>query len=91
MTDVVDAEARARLETHERVCTERYGNIRSALGEIRENMREDRVTKAAAEKSIHDRFNAISGRMWAAVAGALVVTVGALGTLVFYLLTRGSH
>lgn len=83
--------SKTRLDTHEKICTERYGNIWDALKDIKADMQADRVARATLDKAVHDRFNAISGRMWAAVAGALIVTLGAFGALAFYLLTKSSR
>lgn len=90
MSDARDAEAHHKIDTHEKVCAERYGNIWEALKGIRADMTADRTARAEAEAVIHGRFNTISNRMWAALATIVVAAVGGLGTTVFYLLTR-SH
>lgn len=43
---------------------------------------------------IHDRLNSLSNRMWAAAVGVLVMAVtsllGGLGTILVFILTRGT-
>lgn len=91
MTEPHESAALHRIETHEKVCAERYGNIWEALKGIRADMSADRATRAAADQVVHTRFNTMSNRMWAALAAALVAAVGGLAITVFYLLTNGHH
>lgn len=72
-----DNEALARIDTHEKVCAERYGNIWDKLGSIERQF-----------ATVHTRFNSISNRMWAAVAGVCGASVLGLAAVVFHLLTR---
>lgn len=76
--------AHARMDTHEAVCAERYKGIINSLNEVKAML----LTQAS---DTHERLNTISSRMWVAVTGVLGVTVVGLGTLVFYLLTRGTR
>lgn len=55
-------DALMRIDTHEKVYAERYGNIWEKLSSIE--------TQFA---TVHQRFNTISTRMWLAVAGALLM------------------
>lgn len=91
MTDAEsrDMEARALLNTHEKVCAERYGNIWEALKDIKADMQADRVARSTSDATVHARFNTISGRMWAAVVGVCAAAVLGLGAVTFHLLTRG--
>lgn len=73
-----DSEALARIDTHEKVCAERYGNIWTKLGSIETQF-----------STVHARFNTISNRMWGAVAGVCASSVLGLAVVVFHLLTRG--
>lgn len=78
-----DFEARAQLGTHIEVCTERYGNIWQALNDIKSTMQANNTVT-------HNRFTAISNRMWAAVATVCGASVLGLAAVTFHLLTR-SH
>lgn len=78
-----DHEARARQDTHEQVCTERYGSIDKQLFEIKETLRAQSV-------QYNDRFNGLSSRMWGILIGSFGGTLVACGALVFFLITR-SH
>lgn len=89
MTDRTADQVEGRLDTHEKVCTERYGNIWDALKDLKNTANADRISRASSDQSIHDRFNAISARMWTAVASVCGAAVVGLGAVVFYLLTRG--
>lgn len=95
MSDVVDHEARAAIGTHEKVCVERYGNIWSALTDIKSDAAADRVARAKADEVIHTRFNTISNRMWAAVAGvcaaAVLALLGGTAFLIAHLLQKTTH
>ncbi len=79
-------EALHRIEGHEKVCVERYGNIWSAVSRIE-------AGQLANAQTQHDRFNIISNRMWAIliwVAGTSVVgLLGGFAALFFWMLTRG--
>ncbi len=82
-------EARAQISTHEKVCSERYGNIWDALKDIKASMQADRIAHATQDAATHLRFNTISGRMWASVVSVCGAAVLGLGVVVFHLLTRG--
>lgn len=71
------AMAHMKIEHHEKVCAERYGNIWDRLGSIETQF-----------STMHDRFNTISNRMWIAVTLVCGVAVLGLGARVFHLLTR---
>lgn len=77
------------LDAHEKVCVERYGNIWDALKDIKAQMNADRIARATAESLVHERFNTISGRMWAALASVAVAAVSATAAFIFHLLTKG--
>lgn len=82
---VKDHRARAKQDTHEEVCTERYGNIDKQPSDIKDTLRAQSV-------QYNDRFNGLSGRMWGILVGSFGGTVIACGALVFFLLTqRGAH
>lgn len=87
-SETVDHQARAKLDTHEKVCAERYGNIWSALNDIKGDLQADRSARASSDASVHERFNSISTRMWAAVASVCGASVLGLAAVVFHLLTR---
>ncbi len=76
-----DHAARARQDTHEKVCTERYGNIDKQLSEIKETLRAQSV-------QYNERFNGLSGRMWGMLIGSFGGTLVACGGLVFFLITQ---
>lgn len=84
-----DIEAHHKIDTHEKVCAERYGNLWEAVKRIESGMAADRVSRAAGDHATHDRFNTISNRMWWAMAAVATAGVGAFGALGFHLLTRG--
>jgi hypothetical protein len=74
----------ADLSSHEKVCTERYGNINHQLVMLRASLDAQSVQFSA-------RFNTISSRMWTAALGIAVgamCAAGALVVLVFNLLQR---
>lgn len=85
----MDREAHHKIDSHEKVCTERYGAIWTALQDIKRDMSVDRSARASNDAVIHNRFNTISNRMWVAVAGTAVAAVGGLATIAFYLMTHG--
>lgn len=86
---VRDHEAHSKIDAHEKVCVERYGNIWEALKEIKSALQAERIERATAGKVIHDRFNTISNRMWAALATVAVSAATACAVVVFYIMTRG--
>lgn len=83
-----DIEIRARLETHEKVCAERYGNIWDALKDIKSSMQADRIAHATSDAATHTRFNTISNRMWAAVFSVCAGAIMAMMAMAFHLITR---
>lgn len=89
MTEARDSEAHHKIDTHEKVCAERYGNIWEALKGIRADMSTDRAARATADQVVHDRFNTVSNRMWAALAAVSAASIAGIGALAFYLMTRG--
>ncbi len=89
MTDTVrDAEAHHKIDTHEKVCSERYGAVWTALQDIKRDMSNDRSSRAASDTVIHDRFNTISNRMWLAVTGVCGAAVVGLFVIAYHLLTK---
>lgn len=76
--ETIDAQARAELQGHIDVCTERYGNIWDKLGSIERQF-----------SDVHNRFNLISNRMWSLVVGTCGAAIFGLAGVCFYLLTRG--
>lgn len=72
---------RLELGAHERICTERYTSIDKSLNELKAML-------LVQGSDFHGRLNTISNRMWAGVIGALGMTIIALATVVFYLVTR---
>lgn len=81
MTDTVDHEARADLQGHLDVCSERYGSLWKAIADLK-------TTLDKLEVVMHGRLNTISNRIWAAVVSALGLSVVGLAGMVMYLLTR---
>lgn len=77
-----DHEARRDILTHIKVCEERYGSLWTALTDIKSMM-------ATHNAVTHERFTAISNRMWSLVAGVCGAAVLGLAAVVFHLLTRG--
>ncbi len=84
-----DSEAHHKIDAHEKVCAERYGNLWEAVKRIEQGMADDRSIRSALDAATHIRFNAISARMWTVMFSALGGTVVGCAGLVFYLLTRG--
>lgn len=79
---VIDQDARREILTHVKVCEERYGNLWAAVSDIKAMM-------TAHNAVTHERFTAISNRMWSVVAGVCGASVLGLAAVVFHLLTRG--
>lgn len=89
MTDEgIDYVARSRQEKHEAVCTERYGNLWAAISDLKKGITDVQIMLGESNTQHHSRFNAISSRMWGIMLGSLGGTIVALGSIVFYLLTR---
>ena len=77
-----DHEAHHKIDSHEKVCAERYGNLWTAIKELKEDVRRNGIES-------NSRLTAMSNRMWALViAGGGSGFLG-LAVLVFYLLTKG--
>lgn len=70
----------ARLDTHEKVCAERYDVITKNLAELKMQL-------AHGQTQNHDRFNSLSSRMWTLLSASLGMTIAALAALAFFLLT----
>lgn len=81
MTEIVDHEARADLQGHVDVCSERYGSLWAAVTELKAQL-------AKLEVVMHGRLNTISNRIWTAVTAALGITILGLAAVVFHLLTK---
>lgn len=78
--DEIDHEARRDILTHIKVCEERYGSLWMALNDIKAML-------ATHNAVTHERFTAISGRMWSLVVWACSMSIVGLAGVVFYLLT----
>ncbi len=92
MTDTEDfsaLRAHHKIETHEKVCTERYGAVWSALQDIKRDMSSDRISRASADTVIHGRFNTMSNRMWVAMGGTAVAAILGLASLLILIISRG--
>ena len=83
MTEISrDHEAHFKIETHEKVCAERYGNLWSAVQRIE-------ATILAHNAASDTRLTALSNRMWALVIGGAGGAALGLAAVIFHLLTRG--
>jgi hypothetical protein len=82
MTDARDHEAHHKIDTHEKVCAERYGNLWSAVQRIE-------ATILTHNATADTRMTALSNRMWALVIGGASAGFLGLAAVVFHLLTRG--
>lgn len=80
--NVADREARADHAQHLAVCTERYGNIDHKLNELKAQVLAMGITN-------HERFNALSNRMWAFTGSMLGLCVIGIAGLVVLIITRG--
>lgn len=80
MTDR-DLEAHHKIDSHEKVCAERYGNLWSAVQRIE-------ATLLSHNASADTRMTALSNRMWALVVGGGSAAILGIAALVFHLLTR---
>lgn len=77
-----DLEAHHKMDTHEKVCAERYGNLWDAIKDLRRTIGDHNT-------STDVRLTAIANRMWsllAVVAGGAIVGLAALA---MYMLTKG--
>lgn len=74
----------ARIDTHEKVCAERYDAINKGLSELKMQL-------ANGQTQNHDRFNSLSSRMWTLLSASLGMTIAALAVLAFFLLTTRPH
>lgn len=89
-SDPADARtALHQLDTHEKVCTERYGNIWKALNDLKSDVAGVQNSVQQANTQHHDRFNVMSGRMWALLAWVAGTSIIGLGSLAFYFMTKG--
>lgn len=79
MTDAVDGQARADLRSHLDVCTERYGNLWTAVNRMEKTLNEYQTQN-------HARFNMISTRMWTIVTSSLGATILGLAFVIFSLI-----
>lgn len=84
-----DLEAHHKIDAHEKVCAERYGNLWEAVKRIETGMADDRAVRSTLDAATHIRFNAISSRMWAVLFAVCGSSIGALAFLVGYLLLKG--
>lgn len=82
MADEIDHEARRDILMHIKVCEERYGSLWTAMNDIKAMI-------ATHNTITHERFTAISNRMWSLVVWVCGTSVLGLGAIAFYLLTRG--
>lgn len=84
MTDeVIDHDARADLKGHMDVCTERYGNLWSAIKDLKESTNADRIARTAVDTLTHQRFNTISNRMFTMLCGVTGASIAGLCAVVF--------
>lgn len=87
MSDSVrDHEAHFKIDTHEKVCAERYGNLWESLKRVERDMAADRAARAASDATAHARFNVISNRMWLFLAAICTVSTGAVSVMAWELL-----
>lgn len=84
--------AEHRMDAHERVCTERYGNIDKQLVEIKQaiaSQADSLNTKMDQyQTQNHERFNGISGRVYGLMVSSLGGLVVGLAVVVFYMMTH---
>lgn len=90
-----DYEAHHKIDSHEKVCTERYQNLWAAIQDLKAvaaaQNSDIKVTMASHNTTNDLRLTAIANRMWslmAVVAGGAIV---GLGVLAFFLLTNRPH
>lgn len=89
MTDeTIDHSARSDLQGHMDVCTERYGNLWSAIKDLKESVNADRIARAGADALTHQRFNTISNRMFTIVCGVCAASVVGLAAVVFKMMFK---
>lgn len=82
MSDARDFEAHHKIDTHEKVCAERYGNLWDAIKDLK-------LVVGNHNTSTDVRLTAIANRMWsllAVVAGGAIVGLGALA---LFIMTKG--
>lgn len=90
MSDAMrDHEAHHKIDAHERVCSERYGNLWEAVKRIERNQETDRASRAALDQATHARFNTISNRMWLFLAAVSGTSITAVGMMAWELLKKG--
>lgn len=75
--------AHSRIDTHERVCSERYGNINQQMMQTKEAIN-------ALSTQMHERLNTLSSRQWQGNIAVLGAAVVALGTILGFLIL-GKH
>jgi len=85
--------ASLRLEGHEIVCTERLQSLRQTVEEIKTVIqvqgKELRELVMAQNTIVHGRLNTMSDRMFWLLISALGGAIVGLGSLCFYLITKG--
>jgi hypothetical protein len=83
--------AELELRAHERVCTERYGNINQALIEIKQNQTTFAVQNDARFNTMatehRQSYTSMSNRMWAILITSLGGLLMAFCMMAFYLIT----
>ena len=77
-----------RIDTHEKVCTERYGNVWQGLADLKADVASVQASVTASNTQHHDRFNTLSARMWGLLVWTAGTSIAGLAAVVFYLLTR---
>ncbi len=82
MEDYNALRAHVKIDAHEKVCTERYGNIDHKLGELSRKVDAQGLLSS-------ERLNALSNRMWAAAGAMLLLSVTGMAGLIVIILTRG--
>lgn len=78
-----------RVDTHEKVCTERYGSLWQAIDDLKKMVGSVQTAVTESNTQHHNRFNLISTRMWGLLAWVAASSVAGLGAIVFYLVTKG--
>lgn len=75
-------QAKAAQETHNQVCTERYGNIDTRMTTMQNSISENAT-------QLHARLNTISNRIHGYLIGSLAGTILLAGTVIWYTITKG--
>lgn len=82
-------EAKQSLDAHKDVCTERYGNLWASIRDLKEAIQDTKDMIRTHNATTDVRLTAFSNRLWSLVVGGGAASVVALGSVIFFLLTRG--